>query len=195
MATKEFPNTLLAAITYFSDEDVCRDFLAGLRWPNGVECPYCGSDRVGYLQTRGVWKCKDKDCRRQFSVKKGTIFEDSPIPLSKWLLAIWLYSAGRKGRSSHQLAKDLGVTQKSAWFMSHRIRLALEPKKSHGVKHDDSNSEHGPPMSEDGFKDYVTRLLKVPKDEIDRREAVRKAQIGSNAKGSDTVRKGRTREG
>jgi transposase-like protein len=126
MATRKFPNTLLAAVTYFSDEDVCRDFLAGLRWPNGVECPYCGSDRVGYLQTRGVWKCKGKDCRRQFSVKKGTIFEDSPIPLSKWLPAIWLYSAGKKGRSSHQLAKDLGVTQKSAWFMSHRIRLAME---------------------------------------------------------------------
>ncbi len=126
MSEAQFPNTLVDAVRYFSDEAVCREFLAGLRWPNGVVCPVCGSDRVSFLATRSLWRCKA--CRKQFSVKKGTIFEDSPIPLSKWLPAIWLYSAGKKGRSSHQLAKDLGVTQKTAWFMSHRIRLAMEAK-------------------------------------------------------------------
>jgi transposase-like protein len=124
MSEAEFPNTLLAAVRYFSDEAVCRDFLAGLRWPNGVRCIRCESERVGFLATRSLWRCKE--CRKEFSVKKGTIFEDSPISLSKWLPAIWLYSAGKKGRSSHQLARDLGVTQKTAWFISHRIRLAMD---------------------------------------------------------------------
>jgi transposase-like protein len=124
MSNAQFPTTLLEAVRYFSDEDRCRDFLAGLRWPNGVRCIKCDSDRAGFLATRSLWRCKD--CRKEFSVKRGTIFEDSPIPLSKWLPAIWLYSAGKKGRSSHQLARDLGVTQKTAWFMSHRIRLAMD---------------------------------------------------------------------
>jgi transposase-like protein len=124
MSEASFPTTLLEAVRYFSDEAVCRDFLAGLRWPNGVRCIRCDSDRVGFIATRSLWRCKE--CRKEFSVKKGTIFEDSPISLSKWLPAIWLYSAGKKGRSSHQLAKDLGVTQKTAWFISHRIRLAMD---------------------------------------------------------------------
>jgi transposase-like protein len=124
MSSERFPTTLLAAVRYFEDETVCRDFLAGLRWPVAVSCVFCGSEKVGHIATRSLWRCKD--CRKQFSVKKGTIFEDSPISLSKWLPAIWLYSAGKKGRSSHQLARDLGITQKSAWFMSHRIRLAME---------------------------------------------------------------------
>jgi transposase-like protein len=124
MAKESFPTTLLGAVRYFADEDRCRDFLAGLRWPDGVRCVECASDRVGFIQTRGLWKCRV--CGKQFSVKKGTIFEDSPISLSKWLPAIWLYSAGKKGRSSHQLARDLGVTQKTAWFIGHRIRLAME---------------------------------------------------------------------
>jgi len=118
-----FPTTLLEAVRYFGDEAVCRDFLAGLRWPNGVHCIVCDSDKVGFIRTRSLWRCKE--CRKEFSVKKGTIFEDSPIALSKWLPAIWLYSA-KKGRSSHQLARDLGVTQKTAWFISHRIRLSME---------------------------------------------------------------------
>ncbi len=122
MSAEPFPNTLVEVITYFRDEAVCREFLAGLRWPNGVACPFCQCDKVGHVTTRALWRCKT--CRRQFSVKKGTIFEDSPIPLSKWLPAIWLYSAGKKGRSSHQLARNLGVTQKSAWFITYRVRLA-----------------------------------------------------------------------
>jgi transposase-like protein len=124
MSEASFPTTLLEAVRFFGDEAVCRDFLAGLRWPNGVRCIRCDSERVGFLATRSLWRCKE--CRKEFSVKKGTIFEDSPIALSKWLPAIWLYSAGKKGRSSHQLARDLGVTQKTAWFISHRIRLAMD---------------------------------------------------------------------
>lgn len=121
---KSFPTTLIKAVTYFSDEATCRDFLAGMRWPGGVRCIFCDSDRCGYIATRSLWRCKA--CRKEFTVKKGTIFEDSPIPLSKWLPAMWLLTAGKKSRSSHQLAKDLGVTQRTAWFMAHRIRLAME---------------------------------------------------------------------
>src|SRR5207302_10535277 len=121
---KPFPKTLVAAVRYFDDEAVCVEFLARLRWPDGVRCIECDSDRVGFISTRSLWRCKD--CRKQFSVKQGTIFEDSSIPLSTWLPAMWLYAAGKKGRSSHQLARDLGVTQKTAWFMGHRIRLAME---------------------------------------------------------------------
>lgn len=124
MSTEKFPKTLVEAVRYFADEAVCRDFLAQLRWPHGVRCIACDSDQVGFIATRSLWRCKA--CRKEFSVKKGTIFEDSPIPLSKWLPAMWLYSAGKKGRSSHQLARDLGVTQKTAWFIGHRIRLAME---------------------------------------------------------------------
>jgi transposase-like protein len=123
MGNTPLPTTLVEAVRYFSDEAVCRDFLAAQRWPRGVKCLECGTDRVGFLPSRSIWYCKV--CGLRFSVKKGTIFEDSPIPLSKWLPAIWLYSAGKKSRSSHQLARDLGVTQKTAWFMSHRIRVAL----------------------------------------------------------------------
>jgi transposase-like protein len=123
MADASLPTTLVEAVRYFSDATVCRDFLAAQRWPRGVTCLECGTDRVGFLPSRSIWYCKV--CGLRFSVKKGTIFEDSPVPLSKWLPAIWLYSAGKKSRSSHQLARDLGVTQKTAWFMSHRIRVAL----------------------------------------------------------------------
>lgn len=128
MNDEDFPTTLVGAVRYFSDEAVCRNFLARLRWPDGVQCVDCGTDRVGTVTRRAtgsvIYRCRA--CRKEFSVKKGTIFEDSAIPLSKWLPAMWLYSAGKKGRSSHQLARDLGVTQKTAWFMSHRIRLAMD---------------------------------------------------------------------
>ena len=124
MAGSKFPTTLIEAVRFFSDEAVCRDFVAAMRWPEGVRCVACGSDRLGFLKSRALYRCKD--CRKMFSVRMGTIFEDSHIPLSKWLPAFWLLTAGKKSRSSHQLAKDLGVTQKTAWFMAHRIRLAME---------------------------------------------------------------------
>jgi len=124
MNSERFPETLIEAVRYFSDESVCRDFVAQLRWPDGVICPRCDATAIGQIASRSLWRCKA--CKYEFTVKKGTIFEDSPIPLSKWLPALWMCSSFKKGVSSHQLAKNLGVTQKSAWFMAHRIRLAME---------------------------------------------------------------------
>jgi transposase-like protein len=118
------PKTLQAAIQHFSDEQVCIDTIAALRWPNGVECPACGHKEHYYLKTQKRWKCKD--CNRQFSVKLGTIFEDSPIHLSKWLLAMWMIANCKNGVSSYEIHRAIGVTQKSAWFMLHRIRLAMQ---------------------------------------------------------------------
>jgi transposase-like protein len=121
----DFPKSLLQATRYFADPDVCVDFMASMRWPQGVECPHCGGKKVSYLSSRRIWKCMAKDCHKQFSAKTGTIFEDSPIPLDKWLMAVWLVVNCKNGVSSYEIHRDLKVTQKSAWFMLHRIRLAL----------------------------------------------------------------------
>jgi transposase-like protein len=122
----ESPTTLLEAIVYFADADRAHDFVVRLRWPNGVACPThgCGSADVLFMATRRTWKCRE--CKRQFSVKVGTIFEDSPISLSKWLPAMWMLGAHRNGISSCELARSLKVTQKTAWFMLHRIRHAMK---------------------------------------------------------------------
>ncbi len=122
------PQTLLEAVTYFADPDVALEFVAKLRWPNGPVCPKCQGTSVLFLSTRRIWKCRAKGCKKQFSAKVGTIFEDSPIPLSKWLPAIWLIANCKNGISSYELARDLKVTQKTAWFMLHRIRLAMQSK-------------------------------------------------------------------
>jgi transposase-like protein len=121
---KALPQNLLEAIRYFSDLDVATDYVAKLRWPQGPICPRCGGLEHSYLTTRRIWKCRA--CKRQFSVKLGTIFEDSPLGLDKWLPAIWLIANSKNGISSHELGRALGVTQKSAWFMLHRIRLAMQ---------------------------------------------------------------------
>jgi transposase-like protein len=118
------PKNLLEAIRYFSDVDVATEFVAKLRWPNGPVCPRCGSVEHSYLSTRRIWKCKG--CKKQYSVKLGTIFEDSPLGFDKWLPAIWLTANSKNGISSHELARALGITQKSSWFMLHRIRLAMQ---------------------------------------------------------------------
>ena len=117
--------TLQQAIKYFADEQVCIDTVASLRWPNGAVCPKCGSDKNGYLATQRRWKCKNPVCRKQFSVKVGTIFEDSPIGLDKWLVALWMLVNCKNGISSYEISRDLGITQKSAWFVLQRLRLAL----------------------------------------------------------------------
>src|SRR5712692_421822 len=119
-----FPTTLQQAILYFSDANNCTNFLSQMRWPNGVECPACDSREVSYLSTRRLWKCKA--CKKQFSVKVGSLMEDSPIGLDRWLTAIWLIANAKNGISSCELARSLGVTQKSAWHMHHRIRLAMQ---------------------------------------------------------------------
>jgi len=122
--SKRLPLNLLEAIRYFSDLDICTEFVAKLRWPNGPYCPACGCVEHSYLTTRRLWKCKA--CKKQYSVKLGSIFEDSPLGLDKWLPAIWLIANSKNGVSSHELGRALGVTQKSAWFMLHRIRLAMQ---------------------------------------------------------------------
>jgi transposase-like protein len=126
MSTAAVPTTLHDAIKYFADLDRCTEILAASRWPDGVKCPTCGSDDLRYIKTRRLWECKAKHSKRQFSVKVGTVFEDSPIGLDKWFTAAWLIANCKNGISSHEMARDLGVTQKTAWFMDHRIRLAMQ---------------------------------------------------------------------
>ena len=124
-ARNELPKHLLGAMRYFTDLDVCVEFAASMRWPNGVVCPHCKGERVSYLKTRRIWKCMIASCHKQFSVKTQSVFEDSPIPLDKWLAAVWMIVNCRNGVSSYEIARTVKVTQKSAWFMLHRIRLAL----------------------------------------------------------------------
>jgi transposase-like protein len=123
-AVSKLPTNLLEAIRYFSDLDVCTQFVARLRWPGGPVCPRCGGKEHSYLSTRRLWKCKG--CKRQFSVKVGTIFEDSPLGLDKWLSGMWLIVNSKNGVSSHEVARSLGISQKSGWFLLHRIRLAMQ---------------------------------------------------------------------
>lgn len=121
-----FPKTLQEAILYFADPNTCTTFMAQLRWPDGVTCPHCEGKAVSYLSTRRTWKCMNKACHKQFSVKVGTIMEDSAIKLDKWLAAIWLIANAKNGISSYEIMRALGITQKSAWFLLHRIRLAMQ---------------------------------------------------------------------
>jgi transposase-like protein len=123
------PKTLQAAIQFFTDYENCRQFMVSVRWLDGkVRCPYCGSEKVTYLAKAKLYRCYGNHPKQKFSLKIGTIFEDSPIPLEKWLPAVWLIVNCKNGISSYELGKDLGVTQKSAWFMLHRIRLAIQSK-------------------------------------------------------------------
>jgi transposase-like protein len=118
------PQTLQQVIRHYSDPETCIQTVAASRWPNGVTCPACEGKDHYYLKTRRIWKCKE--CGRQFSVKLGTIFEDSPIGLDKWLTAMWLLASCKNGISSYEVAGAIGVTQRSAWFMMHRIRTAVQ---------------------------------------------------------------------
>lgn len=127
MATTNWPTTLQQAIRYFTDLDVCLAAAIKLRWQNGpICCPTCGSTAVHFIATRRIWRCSELHTQRQFSVKVGTIMEDSPIGLDKWLTAIWLLASAKNGISSCELARSIGVTQKTAWFLLHRIRLAMQ---------------------------------------------------------------------
>src|SRR5437870_3019632 len=120
------PKTLQDAIVYFSDPDICLKYLARKRWPTGVvTCPTCGSARVAFLAKQRRWKCYEKHDRPQFSVKVGTVMEDSPIGLDKWLTAMWQVVNCKNGVSSYEVHRAIGVTQKTAWFLDHRIRFAL----------------------------------------------------------------------
>ena len=118
------PTTLQEAIKYFADSQRCLDFVIALRWPHGLICPRCQSQEYSFLKTRSIWECKG--CKKHYSVKVGTIFEDSAVKLDKWLCAMWMIVNAKNGVSSYEIARNLGVTQKTAWFMMHRIRLVLQ---------------------------------------------------------------------
>jgi hypothetical protein len=133
MANSSEPKTLTEAVVYFSDYENCLNYLVARRWPNGVTCPTCGSKDVGYVAPRRVWQCRTRHKKAQFSLKTGTIFEDSPLGMGKWLPAMWLIASNRNGVSSWELSRAIGVTQKTAWFMLHRIRLAMQDER-HGGK-------------------------------------------------------------
>src|SRR5437660_450830 len=121
------PKSLQEAIIYFANPDNCIDYLAIRRWPSGiVACPTCGSVKVKYRANRRTWTCSTHHAKREFSIKIGTVMEDSPIPLDKWLTATWLVTNCKNGISSYEIARDVKVTQKSSWFMLHRIRLAMQ---------------------------------------------------------------------
>jgi transposase-like protein len=120
----ETPKTLQQAIRLFSDEQVCIDAVAAMRWPDGTECPHCQAKEPYYLATQKRWKCRS--CRKQFSVKVGTIFEDSPISLQQWLPALWMLVNDKNGISSYELHRALDISQKSAWFVLHRLRMVLK---------------------------------------------------------------------
>jgi transposase-like protein len=121
------PATLLQAVHHFADYQNCHNFLVQIRWPDGkVCCPHCKSARVRYIQTRRQWECREQHPKRCFSLKTGTVLEDSPLPLEKWLAALWLEVNAKNSISSWEIHRTLGVTQKTAWFMLHRLRAALK---------------------------------------------------------------------
>jgi transposase-like protein len=132
--------TLSDAIRYFADEQVCIDTVAAMRWPNGPQCPACLSPepRQHWLKNQRRWQCRE--CGKQYSVKVNTIFEDSPIKLDKWLTAMWLLANCKNGISSYEIAKDIGVTQKSAWFMLHRLRLAMQSTSDRRLGREDGGA-------------------------------------------------------
>ncbi|MCI0348600.1 MAG: IS1595 family transposase, partial [Acidobacteriales bacterium] len=119
------PKTLQEAIIYFSDLVNCREYVVARRWPDGVICPRCGSKKVAFLEKYNRWQCGSAHANRQFTVKTGTIFEDSPLGLDKWLCAMWQVVNCKNGVSSYEVHRAIGVTQKTAWFMDHRIRMSL----------------------------------------------------------------------
>lgn len=120
------PRTLVEAIKHFADPEVSHALLVELRWADGVHCPTCGRTDVRYIPTRRLWECREKHPGRQFSAKKGTIFEDSPLGLDVWFTAIWMIANSKNGISSYEFARATGITQKSAWFVLHRVRLAMK---------------------------------------------------------------------
>lgn len=121
------PKTLQEAVLYFADPKNCREYLVARRWPDGVECPTCGSKNVKFSEKYNRWQCGSHHAKRQFTLKTGTIFEESPIGIDKWLLTMWQLVNCKNGVSSYEIAKDIGVTQKSAWFMLHRLREIMRP--------------------------------------------------------------------
>jgi len=130
--TQYTPESLQEAVIHFSNLDVCHDYMVRIKWPNGVvTCPKCGGTNVGEIKSRRMFQCKDKDCRKQFSTKVNTVFEDSPLGLDKWFVAVWCITNAKNGISSCELARALKITQKSSWHLLHRVRLAMQTKSFH----------------------------------------------------------------
>ena len=119
------PTSLQEAIVYFANPDNCREYVEARRWPNGVECPTCGSKDLLFLTNQNRWCCRSKHPKRQFSLKTGTIYEDSPLGMDKWLTATWMVTNCKNGVSSCEIARALNITQKTAWFLDHRIRVSF----------------------------------------------------------------------
>ncbi|MFZ0563908.1 MAG: IS1595 family transposase [Terriglobales bacterium] len=126
------PTSLQEAILYFADPENCREYLVARRWPDGVVCPRCQSKNVLFLEKYNRWHCREKHDAPQFTLKTGTIFEDSPIGLDKWLTAMWMIVNAKNGVSSWEIHRSLKVTQKTAWFMLHRVRLSMKEDFGHG---------------------------------------------------------------
>jgi transposase-like protein len=126
------PRTLLEAVKFFTNPDNCREYLVARRWPNGVTCPTCGSKAVYFDKSRNGWECKTRHPQRKFTLKTGTIFEDSPLGLDKWLPTVWMIANCKNGVSSWEIHRAIGVTQKTAWFMLHRVRLAMQDSDTGG---------------------------------------------------------------
>ncbi|MDF2440073.1 MAG: hypothetical protein JWN98_1057 [Abditibacteriota bacterium] len=178
------PQTLQQAIIYFSDADTCLEFVKQIRWPDGVVCPCCKSKEVSFLATRQVWKCKV--CRKQFSAKVGTIFEDSPIGFEKWLPALWLIASSKNGISSYELHRALGVTQKTAWFMNHRIRLAMQSGTIEKMR--------GQTEADETFIDGKARNMHKGKRQVKGRGTVGKAVVmGLLGRHSDKAKKSKVK--
>jgi transposase-like protein len=132
MGMDALPKTLLEAVKYFSNPDNCREYMVARRWPNGVTCPTCGSKTVYFDRSRNGWECKTRHPKRKFTLKTGTIFEDSPLGLDKWLPTVWMIANCKNGVSSWEIHRSIGVTQKTAWFMLQRIRLAMQDSETGG---------------------------------------------------------------
>lgn len=176
------------AILYFADDDArCDQFMVNVRWPDGkVKCPVCGTERVTFLARNKVWKCYANHPKPRFSLKTGTMFEDSPLDFGKWLPAVWILLNAKKGISSGELRRELGVTQKTAWFMLHRIRLAMQhtsfDEENHGRGKADASPVKAAPAENtrefQRFRAVMKRLLQVSKAELDR--CVLEAKLNSD---------------
>jgi transposase-like protein len=169
------PRTLQEAIEYFADPERAFVYAVNWRWPNGVvACPRCGHDQHSFIKTRRIWFCKG--CKKQFTVKVGTIFEDSPIGLDKWMVAMWMLVNCKNGISSYELAKDLGITQKSAWFMLQRLRLVLKDERTHKF------GFSGPVESDETFiGPNPTKMHKDRKAKIQARDGHKGGLVGKTA--------------
>jgi transposase-like protein len=170
------PQTLQQAILYFADPANCREYLVARRWPNGVACPRCGSGNVLFLEKYNRWHCREKHDAPQFTLKTGTVFEDSPVGLDKWLTALWLVVNCKNGISSYEISRDLKVTQKTAWFMLHRLREALKDDRTHKFG-------FGGPV--EGDETYVgpnpAKMHKSRKAKVQARDGMKGGMVGKTA--------------